>query len=144
MNYEDIFNKASFAALQCNKNRVRANQVNQLLSIFNTTMEEEIDYTIMLIMAFVMKQRERGYFGNESSGTIIETLETIMEEETKLDGDKVKKAKKKNVIEYLGLLKWFFEVANKVRVNWNANINQSFKSIVNDFKGSVSKKKIKN
>lgn len=140
MNYKDIFNKASFAAIQCNKNRVRANQVNQLLSIFNTNMEEEIDYTIMLIMAFVMKQRERGYFGNESSSTIIETLETIMKEEPKLDDDEVKK-EKKNVREYLGLLKWFFEVANKIRPNWNINENQSFKSIVNDFKRSVSKKK---
>ena len=118
MNYKDIFNKSSFAAIQCNKKRVRANQVNQLLSMFNTNMEEEIDYTIMLIMGFVMKQRGRGYFGNESSRTIIDTLDKIMKEDRKTkDSKEIEKKKKSDVREYIGLLKWFFEVADKIRVN---------------------------
>jgi len=53
----------------------------------------------------------------------------------------IEKKKKSDVREYIGLLKWFFEVADKIRVNWNAPMNESFNSIVKDFKSSVLKKR---
>lgn len=141
MNYKEIFNRASFAAILCKKDDVKNNQVNQLLSIYNTNLKREIDNTIMRIMAFVMKQRERGYFRKESSATIIETLDKIMLEKREGNEEIQKIEKSYDVREYLGLLKWFFEAIKKIQVSRNINLANAFTSIITDFQNSVSRKR---
>ncbi len=141
MNYKEIFNRASLAAVLCKKDDVKNNQVNQLLGIYNTNLKREINNTIMLIMAFVMKQKERGYFRNESSATIIETLKKIMLEQRTGSDEIQKMEKSSDTRDYLGLLKWFFEAVKKIRLDWNVNLENGFTSIVKDFQKSVSRKR---
>lgn len=128
MNYQEIYNKAAYAAINCNKDRVKANQINQLLSIFNSSTSKKLEHTIMLLITFVMRQTSRNLFRKSSSSAIISVLEIVL-------GENIREEDKKSEIrDFLGLLKWFFEVADKIRVNWNAMENESFDSIVNDFK----------
>ncbi|MHA1285493.1 MAG: hypothetical protein ACTSQP_23560 [Promethearchaeota archaeon] len=124
MDYKTLFNKASYAAINCKKNRVKANQVNQLLSLFNSPFTQDIDDTISLLMAFVSRQKSRGLFGKESAAIIISTLRKISK------SVKDSKDKKKKVREFLGLLKWLFEVVEKTRIDFNVNENQSFDKII--------------
>ncbi|MEE9378976.1 MAG: hypothetical protein V3V33_13170 [Candidatus Lokiarchaeia archaeon] len=144
MKYKDIFNKASYAAIQSNKNGVNKNQINQLLSILNTNMGLKVEYIIMMLIAFVMRQNSRRLIKNESAEAIKTTLEKILNEKlTQIkNDDDLQKIKKKNLREYLGLLKWFFEVANskQIRVNWNVTQDNAFDSITRDFSKSVSRR----
>jgi len=128
MNYQEIYNKAAYAAINCNKDRVKANQINQLLSIFNSNVMKKIDNTLMLLIAFVMRQTMRNLFRKESSDAITSTLKIIINEKINEDD------RKSETREFLGLLKWFFEVSDKIKVDWNAKENQGFDSIVNSFK----------
>lgn len=132
MNYQEMYNKAAYAAINCKKNRVKANQINQLLSIFNSNVMKKIDNTLMLLIAFVMRQTMRNLFRKESSDAITSTLKIIMNEKISEDD------KKSETREFLGLLKWFFEVSDKIKVDWNAMENQGFDSIVNSFKNWVT------
>ena len=128
MDYQEIYNKAAYAAINCNKDRVKANQINQLLSIFNSSTSKKLEHTIMLLITFVMRQTSRNLFRKSSSSAIISVLEIVL-------GENIREEDKKSEIrDFLGLLKWFFEVADNIRVNWNAMENESFDSIVNDFK----------
>ena len=128
MNYQEIYNKAAYAAINCNKDRVKANQINQLLSIFNSNVMKKIDNTLMLLITFVMRQTMRNLFRKESSDAITSTLKIIINEKINEDD------RKSETREFLGLLKWFFEVSDKIKVDWNAKENQGFDSIVNSFK----------
>ena len=128
MNYQEIYNKAAYAAINCNKDRVKANQINQLLSIFNSNVMKKIDNILMLLIAFVMRQTMRNLFRKESSDAITSTLKIIRNEKINEDD------RKSETREFLGLLKWFFEVSDKIKVDWNAKENQGFDSIVNSFK----------
>ena len=141
MNYKEIFNRASLAVILCKKDDVKKNQVNQLLGIYNTNLKRGIDNTIMLIMAFVMRQKERGLFQNESCATIIETLKKIMLEQREGNEEIQKIEKSCDVREYLGLLKWLFEAIKKIQVSRNINLANAFTSIITDFQNSVSKKR---
>jgi len=135
MDYQTIYNKAAYAAINCNKDRVKANQINQLLSIFNSNAMKKIDNTLMLLMTFVMRQTMRNLFRKGSSDAIISTLKIIKNEKI----NEIDKIKKKNETrEFLGLLKWFFEVSDKIKVDWNAKENQGFDSIVNSFENWAS------
>jgi len=128
MDYQEIYNKAAYAAINCNKDRVKANQINQLLSIFNSSTSKKLEHTIMLLITFVMRQTSRNLFRKSSSSAIISVLEIVL-------GENIREEDKKSEIrDFLGLLKWFFEVADKMRINWNARENESFDSIVKDFK----------
>lgn len=141
MNYKEIFNRASLAAILCKKDKVKNNQLNQLLGIYNTNLKREIDNTIMLIMAFVMKQKERKLFRNESCATIIETLKKIMLE-PRGGNEEIKKIEKNcDVREYLGLLKWLFEAIKEIRVSRNIRLANGFTSIITDFQNSVSRRR---
>ncbi len=137
MDYQEIYNKASYAAINCKKDRVKANQINQLLSIFNSNAMKKIDNTLMLLMAFVMRQTSRNLFRGGSSNAIISTLKIIKNE--KVNDDKMKSETR----EFLGLLKWFFEISDKLRVPFDVNEKESFDSIINTFNqwtSSVTKK----
>ncbi len=135
MNYQEIFNRASYTAIKSNKDKVRGNQINQLLSLVNAPFTKKVDDTIMLLMAFVSRQAIRRLFGKESSDSLINVLKDFKE-----DSDLSDKEKLKQVKEFLGLLKWFFEVADNVRVDWNAKEDRGFESIINSFQIWASKK----
>lgn len=134
MDYKTLYNKAAYAAINCNKDRVKANQINQLLSIFNSRIGKKLENTIMLLMAFIMRQTSRNLFRKSSSDAIISALEEISVENV------IEENKRNETRDFLGLLKWFFEVADKIRITWNVKKDESFGSIVKDFKKWTSPK----
>ena len=134
MNYQEIYNKAALAAIKCNKDKVKANQINQLLSIFNSNAMKDINNILMLLIAFVMRQTMRNLFKKESSDAITSTLKIIINE--KIDEED----KKSETRGFLGLLKWFFEVSVKIRVDWNTREDHGFESVLNSFKSWVTSK----
>ncbi len=141
MEYKEIFNRASLAAILCKQDRVKNNQVNQLLGIYNTNLKRDIENTIMLIMAFVMKQRERKYFKNASTATIVETLKNIMLEQRVGNKEIQDIEKKRQVREYLGLLKWLFEAVKNINLFGDINLENAFKSIISSFQSSALRKR---
>lgn len=128
MDYTQLFNQASYTAIKCNKDHVRSNQLSQLLSLVNAPFTKKVDDTIMLLMAFVTRQTTRRLFGKESSDALISTLKVLKDNKDLEDDEKLKLVK-----EYLGLLKWFFEVADNIRVDWNTPKDKGFDSIINSF-----------
>ncbi len=135
MEYEDIFNRASYAAIKCKQFDVNKNQINQLLSILNTNADFEYTYVCMMLIAFAMRQKARKYLKGESSNAIKSTLEKIMNSKIPniTDPKEIDKRKKKDLREYLGLLKWFFEVAEKTIVEYNVKSDDAFNSLCSDF-----------
>ena len=141
MEYKEINNRASLAAILCKQDRVKKNQVNQLLGIYNTNLKRDIENTIMLIMAFVLKQRERKYFKNASTATIVETLNNIRLEQ-RIGNKEIQDIEKKlEVREYLGLLKWLFEAVKNINLFGDINLENAFESIIKSFQNSALRKR---
>ena len=151
MDYQEIYNKAAYAAINCKKDNVSGTQVNQLLNIFNSNAMKDIDNTLMLLMAFIMRQASRNLkdsFKKSSSNTIISTLNIIKNKNIE-DDDKKSKTR-----EFLGLLKWLYEVASYEKkegkktiklifIKYDITEDQSFNEIVKSFKNwaTTSRKK---
>jgi len=127
MDYNELYNKAAFAAIKCKKERVRANQINQLLTIFNSNAMKDIEQVLLLLMAFITRQTSRNLFRRESSSAIIKVLKDLYDEEIE-ENEKIKSTR-----EYLGLIKWLSEGAERIRLDFNVDEASSFDSLIKDF-----------
>ncbi|MHA1250701.1 MAG: hypothetical protein ACTSRP_11975 [Candidatus Helarchaeota archaeon] len=124
----EIYNKACFAAIKCKQDRVRSNQINQLLTIFNSNAMNDIEQTLLLLMAFILRQRSRNLFKQDSSKAILRFLKTIFND-NKMDKDE----KIKITREYLGLLKWISEAIERIRIDFKIDEENCFDNVIDTY-----------
>jgi len=118
LEFKELLDNAVIAANKGVK-RVRVNQISLMQQVFEG--QSNVDKAFLLLEAFIMRQISRGHIDKEFGQFVISKLRDIERTEDK----------RRNAREFLGLLKWMFEVGDRLKLMREET--NSFNKLIEEF-----------